>query len=333
MRQVRIVGYGLCGPNEKYLEQTLKEFKRLCDDTIILCNNATESEVGLIKKYGFQIVYDNREWGKMQHVMKHEFVKNHVAKLSPDATICLDMDERFPAHVSREDFIKLLELGHSFYFPFVTLWDDGHNEDNVLWNIRLWKWSEANNVGPYFFEWEQKPLHCGLAPKWAYYQGRYANFPVIHYGLKDKADRERKYSKRYAVYDQKQELGPSGYYERLLTGRAVHYDEKEVCEIIKREVDSYRQSPKPFKIETTMSEEKQVLVRRKADGAEMRVPEYTLQDTLKQGFDLIDETVLSSVQIPKDSLAETTQDVTTENSTDSSNDVTSPTKKTAKKRK
>ena len=47
------------------------------------------------------------------------------------------------------------------------------------------------NLG-YGHKFEEKALHCGLAPKIAYQYGNYAPFILKHYGLKDKEDRERK---------------------------------------------------------------------------------------------------------------------------------------------
>ena len=83
-KKPNIVGYGLCGKNEPYLEATLDEFKRLCDETIICCNNAGWKELSIIKRYGFKTVQDPREWGVNQWKIKEDFVTNHVAKLKPD---------------------------------------------------------------------------------------------------------------------------------------------------------------------------------------------------------------------------------------------------------
>ena len=44
----RIIGIMVVGPNEKYLEQSLKELKRLCDDAIIATNNADEKTKEII---------------------------------------------------------------------------------------------------------------------------------------------------------------------------------------------------------------------------------------------------------------------------------------------
>jgi hypothetical protein len=70
----KIIGYGICGPNEKYLTQTLDCFKSLCDHTVILGNNIDDDSERLIKSYGFDLLKDNREWGLNQHKIKEEFV-------------------------------------------------------------------------------------------------------------------------------------------------------------------------------------------------------------------------------------------------------------------
>ena len=65
---MKIAGVALCGPGEagRYMEQTLKEFNRLCDVTVIVRNNAGEEEAALIKKYGAKGYEDNRERGRYQ---------------------------------------------------------------------------------------------------------------------------------------------------------------------------------------------------------------------------------------------------------------------------
>src|SRR5436190_19713424 len=110
---MNVVGYGICGKGEakRYLKATLEEFKRLCDTTIILLNHAGEEERALIASYGFQMVTDDREWGKEQNHIKQDFVTHHVSKLTPDWLVCLDMDEVFEPAFTRMELERLTEEG------------------------------------------------------------------------------------------------------------------------------------------------------------------------------------------------------------------------------
>ena len=180
---MHIVGYGICGPNEKRLEQTLNCFRQLCDETIILGNNLTEDDKEKLKE--FTVIEDNREWGKNQHIIKEEFVKNHVAKLNPDWTLCLDMDETL--EVTRETLEKWASKGQAWYTYVVNLWNDGYRSDWSFWNVRFWGWEWKDKLGEAFFKFENRPLHCGLAPKWCYHLNLHAPMMLLHYGLKDNA--------------------------------------------------------------------------------------------------------------------------------------------------
>ena len=86
----RIIGFMVCGPNEKYLESSLKEFKRLCDDAMIVTNNADEKTKELIKSYGYKTYEDNREWGKDQPNIKTDLLKKIGEELNPDWIIAIE---------------------------------------------------------------------------------------------------------------------------------------------------------------------------------------------------------------------------------------------------
>jgi hypothetical protein len=249
----KIVGYGLCGPNEPYLENTLKEFKRLCDETIILANKAGEKELELIRKYGFRVVEDRREWGVLQWKIKEDFVRNFVSKTHADLYICLDMDEVFIPQFTREEAEKLIKSPwKSFYFFFIDLWDEGFNPALNFENIRAWK-PGMQNV------WKRTPVHCGLAPEWTYYHGYRTQFIVEHYGLKDKERREQK-RERYDQYDPNRKYLTKHYYDLLL--KEVPATENKREEEFKKRIafiSKYRQTKPP------MSNEKEEM-------AEIRLP-------------------------------------------------------------
>lgn len=277
----RIVGYGLAtkGEASRYMEATLKEFKRLCDETIILLNNAGEEEKQLIEKFSFKWVEDNREWGKNQHKLKHDFVKNHVAKLSPDITICLDMDEVF-YRAEREDFESL--PGQAWYVYIANLWDEGWSPEWSFWNVRAYSWEWREKLEKAFFDFENRPLHCGLAPKWAYHLNYHAPLLLLHSGLKDKKDRMRKVE-RYEKYDPNQVYRSSSYYEALKSDKSEKFNPEDLLEKIKADVRSMKQ-PEVKKLMVIPEKQKEYLVMRQADNFVFSVPERLLQGQLKQKY-------------------------------------------------
>src|SRR5690348_13125626 len=101
---------GMCivgaGEADRYLEITLKEFKRLCDKVIIATNNATQKEKDLIERYGFEQYEDNREWGIHQPNIKMVLLAR-FNEYRPDRVVALDSDEQFGQKVTREVLEKL----------------------------------------------------------------------------------------------------------------------------------------------------------------------------------------------------------------------------------
>ncbi len=211
---MRIIGICVCGPNEKYLEATLKEFKRLCDDTIIATNNADKETIKLIKKYGFQTYEDNREWGIHQPSIKTELL-TRAGELAPDWIIALDSDELFCPSFTRERAEKMGEVGEIAYnFLVVNLYNDerhfAHSSGiQRFWNIRYFKY-----LPEYGLQYQRKSLHCGLAPPIAYKYGWHAPFYLLHYGLMLKEDRDRKVE-RYKKYDPNKKFKGGAYYAEL----------------------------------------------------------------------------------------------------------------------
>lgn len=284
------VGYGICagGEADRYLKGTLDCFKKLCDDTIILGNNITDKERTLINNYGFTLIEDNREWGKNQNKIKEDFLKNHVAKLNPDFTVCLDMDEVLV--VSRETLEEYAEKGQAWYVYIVNLWNEGYRSDWSFWNVRFWGWHWKDKLGDSFFEFENRPLHCGLAPKWAYHLQLHAPFMLLHYGLKDKTDRMKKVA-RYEKYDPKQIYRHPSYYNALKLDDAEPFNQAEIQHKLDEHIESLHQ-PLNKELPIKKPAKKQVMVQREADGFIFTVDENILPTQLKQkykgkGFKLI----------------------------------------------
>jgi hypothetical protein len=274
----RIVGYGLCGPNEPYLEETLKEFKRLCDDTIICLNHATKKEKDLIQKYGFHTVEDEREWGVLQWKIKEDFVSKHVANLKPDMCVCLDMDEVFDKNLTKEGLYELYKNPfEAFYFYIINLWDDGYMPARSFWNIRAWKWNTGFGT-----KWPHKNLHCGLAPEWTWARAFYAPYILKHYGLMDKERREKK-AKRYDKYDPKARFMAEEYYESLRScPQPEEFDEDK----LHQEVVDYVHEIKQKYTFRPMQQDELVYIKT-PNGETAPVPKNKLQDYLKQGCEFV----------------------------------------------
>lgn len=213
---MKIAGLGICGAGEsdRYMELTLKDFKRLCDKVIICTNNASQKDKDLIKEYGFEQYEDNREWGLEQPHIKTDLLAR-VKDYNPDWIVALDMDEQFCKEVTRETLEKLAateEIGWNFMI--VNLYgDDKHFAHDAgikrFWNIRFYKYMPELGL-----QFQEKRLHCGIAPPYAYKFGWHAPYYINHRGLMTAEDRKRK-SERYKKYDPKARFITKQYYDDL----------------------------------------------------------------------------------------------------------------------
>jgi hypothetical protein len=265
-----IVGYGICtkGESKRYLKQTLECFKSLCDDTIILLNNAGKEEKEMIDSYGFKTVEDNREWGNLQHRIKEDFMIE-VQKLNPLWCVCLDMDEVL--EITRPELEKYMAQCDSMYVYILNLWGDGWKRKWSFWNVRVWKWNGVTKFA-------NRPLHCGLAPEWAYHYGSYVPIVLRHYGLKDKRSRTLKI-KRYEKYDPKAVYRDSSYYEALKDDSFDVLDIDSIQKAIEKEALPIKRKNITFQKESFYLVEK--------DGRTIDIPEKHLVETLKRGFKLV----------------------------------------------
>jgi len=278
---MRIIGHGICGSNEadKFMSRTLDCFKRLCDETIILLNNATEKEKKLITDYGFSYIEDDREWGKYQNRIKEDFVRDHVAKLRPDACLTLDMDECLSEDCSRNSLEELTKW-HSTAFYFIQHWnsEDRYNPDFGFWSVRFYKWNGDT-------KFLNRPLQCGLVPIWALNHCSYAPYYVQHYGLLKPEDRARKVA-RYEKYDPQKKYLPS-FYEKLKSkSEGLVFNKVEFNKQLTKEVAKYGDQIK------TMSEEKneKYWYVKNPHGKIIDIPDKHLRDTLSRpGFTLLSQ--------------------------------------------
>lgn len=212
---MRIIGIMVCGPNEKYLERSLKEFERLCDDVLIATNNADEQTIKTIEDFGFKHYEDNREWGREQPNIKTDLLTRAGRELAPDWIIAIDADEVFCPSFTRDEAEKLTQTREiAYYFLVVNLYnDEQHFAHSVgiqrFWNIRFYKY-----LPEYGLQFQRKALHCGLGPPITYRYGWHAPFYLLHYGLMLLEDRQRK-QERYRKYDPTRRYKAGSYYDEL----------------------------------------------------------------------------------------------------------------------
>lgn len=281
---MKVIGYGICGPGEanRYMRSTLEEFKRLCDEVVILCNNSNKEEHDLIDEFGFKRVHDRREWGRFQWRIKQDFVQREIKQIAADGDmiVCLDMDEVFSPELTKE-WLKAAPFD-AYHVFVVDLWNDPEHFklDSCFWNVRIWRWGNTD------LNFKPKPVHCGLAPEWTYHYHRHAPFILKHYGLMDPEDRVKKVA-RYQKYDPHAEHLDRRFYDMLKDDSARPFDEAAMQKQVAEEVESYKET-KPTKDMTKTPQGERYAYVRNPHGEVIDIPEKHLQMTMKRkGFEFI----------------------------------------------
>lgn len=223
---MKIIGQMVCGPGEadRWLEDSLKEFKRLCDDAVVVTCNATNKEIGLIKRYGFWTYEDNRTWGENQDKIKSDLLER-IAKLHPDWILSLDTDETMRG-TTRDDLESITKGRTATYFYVVNLWNDEYHHYRSFWNVRFYALPSESNR-----RFQRTPLHCGSSPPVAWRQSAketYVPIILLHKGLMLPDDRRRK-AQRYDTYDPSAQYKGREYYDDLVANiQGQQYNEQEV---------------------------------------------------------------------------------------------------------
>lgn len=233
---MKIVGQMVVGPGEadRWLDLSLKEFARLCDDAVVVTCNATEKEKKLIKSYGFWTYEDNREWGRFQPAIKTTLLKR-IQGLLPGYILVLDADETVPT-LDRNAFEQLASKRTSLNLYVVNLWNDEEHYSRSLsfWNVRGYNPNASPDT-----QFLRKPLHCGNAPPFYYNQSAkesYVPHILLHRGLMLPDDRRRKIE-RYRTYDPNAIHKGQQYYDALaLDGTGTAYDQKAIIEKLTAEI-------------------------------------------------------------------------------------------------
>lgn len=245
---MRIIGFSVIGKGEadRYLENTLREFKRLCDDALIVCNNTDPKTEALITQYGYEWYRDDRTWGENQDKIKTDLLKRLGETKNPDWIIALDADETFAPEFTRAEAERLASTDEiAWYFLVVNLYNDeqhfAHDKGiQRFWNIRFYKYLPEHGL-----TFLKKALHCGLAPPIAYKYGWHAPYYLLHYGLMLPEDRQRKVE-RYRQYDPKAIYKNHVYYDDLGRELKMHpFDAPGLLRKLKEAPDTQpRKAPK-----------------------------------------------------------------------------------------
>lgn len=210
---VRIIGMMVVGPGEgdRWLEPVLEQRSKLVDDMVIVGNNTDEKTEKIIKASGAWFYRDDREWGVHQPKIKSELL-TRVAKLRPDWILPSDSDELYDKNFTREAAEELASWGHLAYeFYVVNLWNDENHyrHDLSFHNIRYFRY--APELG---LQFEQKNVHCGLAPAVCYRYASHCPYILKHFGLMLPEARAEKVA-RYEKYDPKGIFKPQSWYNQL----------------------------------------------------------------------------------------------------------------------
>lgn len=214
---MKIVGQLVCGPGEadRWLEQTLREFERLCDDVIVCLCNAGEKERDMVSRFDFRSYEDNREWGKYQPAIKTDLVRR-IRLLDPSFILVLDADETVPS-LGRDELESLAFSRRALQLFVVNLWNDEEHYSKGLsfWNVRAYNPNAFSEADQPFL---RKPVHCGNAPQVFYAlpaKETYVPHVLLHRGLMLPEDRARK-AVRYQQYDPKAIHKGRDYYDALV---------------------------------------------------------------------------------------------------------------------
>lgn len=303
---MKIVGAGVCGVGEadKYLESTLKEFARLCDDVVICCNRTDDKTEQLIHSFNFWSYRDDREWGKYQPWIKKRLCDEYLRKLRPDWVLFLDMDEVFEKRVTKQTLQNLASSKFDICYAFwiLDLWDDPlhFREDFLFETFRFWRFlpqcgMEFNNI----------PLHCGNAPAEIAHYTTFINFAILHYGLLTAKSRQEKFD-RYKKYDPEGKYLLKDWYRALLTKNPPIVPIEQFYRLNLKEPQFRKKPPMPM-LQEPKSNKKRWRFRRLKDNVIVTVDdERHYNDMLKRPLQFIYEgmEMVDQFDLPLDTSAD-----------------------------
>lgn len=204
--------------------------------------------------------------------------------MGADWVVANDADEIFDRRLTREGLDELAKTGVGYYFFVVNLIDDEEHWAWGFWNIRFFKL-----VPELGLQYLKKPVHCGLAPPYAYKYGNYAPYILKHYGLMSKESRKKKVE-RYKKYDPNAQYKDRSYYDFLKESInkkvGKPFDEERLHKRVAEEVRTYKmKDPDP----NAFGPEPEGFVYMKKDGRTIDVPAKDQRRYERQGWEVVRE--------------------------------------------
>lgn len=284
------------GEADRYLPKVLKRLSKICDVIVTACTAKDAKTRSLLARETISYDFSNYEWGKKQNIIKERFFNQCVAKENPDWIVCVDADEVLDETFTREKAEELAnrdEIAYEFYC--VQLWnDENHMRVDGLWgnfwNVRYFRYlPEAKG------DYQRTPLHCGLAPKYAYAWRTPGEHLFKHYGYMKLEDRKKKVE-RYNKYDPNAKYKSSEYYDSILDkGKVVPFEERKFL----RKLKYVPKRPKLNKIKQKKPMQKMYYIRNK-HGKVYSVREDQLANHKRDGIEILDEDFVKPGDSPKE---------------------------------
>jgi len=283
---MKIYGMLVCGKGEarRYLKRTLTKLSELCDKIFIWGDGCEKETIDLCLSFPkVRFFLSEPLWQKGYQPYIKENLLSIIYKENPDWIICCDADEEFDKTFTRETAEHYAKLGGiAYYFLMITLWDSEKTfrKDGgwVFWNVRMFK---ARKDLP--INYLKTPVHCGLAPKWAYEYGVQIPHLVKHYGYLKKEDRIKK-AEMYKKLDPEQRFQSPSWYksffekpmlkkfdeEKFLQHLKAQFSKKEILTEIEQKVIIKEKNMKYYAVRNTKT------------GLLFEVPEKILEYVKKQ---------------------------------------------------
>jgi len=290
---MKIYGMLICGRGEakRYLKRTLTKLSELCDKIFVWGDGCEKETINLCLSFPkVRFFLSEPLWQKGYQPYIKENLLSIIYKENPDWIICCDADEEFDKTFTRETAEHYAKLGGiAYYFLMITLWDSEKTfrKDGgwVFWNVRMFK---ARKDLP--INYLKTPVHCGLAPKWAYEYGVQIPHLVKHYGYLKEKDRIKK-AERYKKLDPKQRFQSPSWYKSFFTQPSLEeFNEDKILENLKKKFPDdkilseigWKVLTKEEYIKRKKRPMKFYLVRNKTTGLKFEVPEKMINDVKKQ---------------------------------------------------
>jgi len=282
---MKIYGMLVCGKGEarRYLKKTLTKLSELCDRIFIWGDGCEKETIDLCLSFSkVRFFLSESLWQKGYQPYIKENLLSIIYKENPDWIVCCDADEEFDETFTRKEVEYYAKLeGIAYYFLIINLWDSEKTfrKDGgwLFWNVRMFKVRKDLPIN-----YLKTPVHCGLAPRWAYEYGVQIPHLVKHYGYLKKEDRQKK-TKRYKKLDSKQQFQSPSWYESFFAEPSLEFfEERKVLERLKKNISIDRISSEINEKIVKKKIMRYYLIRNTQTGLLFEAPEKILNDIKRQ---------------------------------------------------